>query len=82
MTKTPDTHPVLPDPDDYVASPCTRVCRIDTRTDLCAGCLRTLEEITHWGAMTPDQRRAVLAQVADRRQAARAKRRWRFGAGT
>ncbi|MBB6252661.1 DUF1289 domain-containing protein [Nitrospirillum iridis] len=72
MTDTP-----RPDPDDHVASPCTRVCRVDARTGLCAGCLRTLEEITHWGGMAADQRRAVLACLPERREATRANRRWR-----
>jgi predicted Fe-S protein YdhL (DUF1289 family) len=71
--------PVVPDPDDYVASPCTRVCRIDGRSGLCAGCQRTLEEITLWGGMTPEQRRAVLAQLPERRKAKRSLIRWRHG---
>ncbi|MEC4593265.1 MULTISPECIES: DUF1289 domain-containing protein [Nitrospirillum] len=71
--------PKVPNPDDYVASPCTRVCRIDARSGLCAGCQRTLEEITLWGGMTPDQRRAVLASLPERRKARRAMVRWRHG---
>lgn len=53
-------------PDDYVASPCTRVCKVDPATRLCIGCRRSLEEITLWGSMTPDQRRAVLAMLPGR----------------
>jgi predicted Fe-S protein YdhL (DUF1289 family) len=51
---------------DHVPSPCTRVCRIDERTGLCAGCRRTLDEIAGWGAMGPDQRRGVLASLEAR----------------
>lgn len=55
-----------PDPDDYVKSPCVRICQLDARRTHCLGCLRTLEEITRWGGMTPDQRRAVLAALPGR----------------
>jgi predicted Fe-S protein YdhL (DUF1289 family) len=35
-------------------------------TGLCEGCLRTLAEIAAWSAMRPDEKRAVLAQLAAR----------------
>jgi predicted Fe-S protein YdhL (DUF1289 family) len=35
-----------------VASPCIDVCRMDRRTGLCEGCLRTIDEIAAWGALT------------------------------
>ena len=54
---------------EYVASPCTRVCRINGDTGWCEGCLRRLEEIGGWSAMDADERRAVLARVAQRRLA-------------
>jgi predicted Fe-S protein YdhL (DUF1289 family) len=53
-----------------VASPCTGVCRIDPRTDWCAGCLRTLGEIATWRASDDDAKRAVLARLAERRACA------------
>ncbi|TWB41985.1 DUF1289 domain-containing protein [Nitrospirillum pindoramense] len=81
MADTAATGPGASDPNDYVASPCTRVCRIDGRTGLCAGCQRTLEEITLWGGMTADQRRAVLACLPDRRRDKRRLIRWRRGEG-
>lgn len=59
-------------PVDYVRSPCVRVCRIATAgSGLCVGCWRSLEEITRWGGMTPDQRRAVLALLPARERAHR-----------
>ncbi|HZF18746.1 MAG TPA: DUF1289 domain-containing protein [Burkholderiales bacterium] len=33
---------------------------------LCEGCLRTLDEIAAWSAMSAEQKRAVLAQLAKR----------------
>jgi predicted Fe-S protein YdhL (DUF1289 family) len=35
-------------------------------TGLCDGCLRTLDEIAAWSAMSPDQKRAVIAQLPKR----------------
>jgi len=53
-------------PDEPVASPCISVCRIDSSTGLCVGCLRTLDEIAVWGSLDDEARLAVLAAVADR----------------
>lgn len=53
-------------PADYVASPCISVCSIDKATRQCIGCLRTLDEIGAWRAMTPDQQRAVVAACLER----------------
>jgi predicted Fe-S protein YdhL (DUF1289 family) len=52
-----------------VPSPCTSVCKIDEATGLCAGCLRTLDEIAAWSVLDNAQRRAVWAAIADRRAA-------------
>ena len=40
-------------------SPCVKVCVMHP-AGVCAGCLRTIEEIAGWSAMAPDERRAVL----------------------
>lgn len=48
-----------------VASPCVGVCSLDEQ-DLCIGCQRTGQEITLWGRMTDDQRRAVLSRCEER----------------
>ncbi|HZR70215.1 MAG TPA: DUF1289 domain-containing protein [Burkholderiales bacterium] len=47
-------------------SPCINVCRMNADTGLCEGCLRTLEEIAAWSAMTPEEKRAVLEQLPRR----------------
>jgi predicted Fe-S protein YdhL (DUF1289 family) len=51
---------------EEVASPCINVCRMNPDTGLCDGCLRTLDEIAAWSAMSPDQKRAVIAQLPKR----------------
>ncbi len=52
------------------ASPCINVCRMDAATGLCEGCLRTIDEIARWGTLTDSDKRAVLAALEVRRQAA------------
>ncbi|MBC01287.1 MAG: DUF1289 domain-containing protein [Rhodobacteraceae bacterium] len=49
-----------------IDSPCIKLCRIDTATRLCVGCLRTLEEIAGWGRLTPEERRQVMAALPAR----------------
>ncbi|WP_084545100.1 DUF1289 domain-containing protein [Derxia gummosa] len=44
-------------------SPCRSVCRIDPASGYCEGCLRTLDEIAHWGPMTPARKRQLWAQL-------------------
>lgn len=50
-----------------VESPCNRVCTIDLSTGYCIGCLRTLDEISRWHAMTNAERAALVASLPDRR---------------
>jgi len=51
-----------------VASPCIGVCRMDEASGLCAGCLRTLDEIALWAVLDDDDRRAVWGALAQRRR--------------
>ena len=55
---------------DSPVSPCIDVCRIDPDTGLCAGCLRTLDEIAHWGGYTDEEKRAVNRALEARRLSA------------
>jgi predicted Fe-S protein YdhL (DUF1289 family) len=48
-------------------SPCNRVCRIDPATGWCLGCSRTLAEIADWAMLSAGEKRALLAQIAERR---------------
>lgn len=57
------------DPDAEVASPCVNVCRIDPDTELCEGCLRTIDEVAEWATMSNTERRAVLQAIEQRTQA-------------
>ncbi|ANQ83484.1 hypothetical protein dqs_0407 [Azoarcus olearius] len=51
-------------------SPCINVCRMDAATGWCEGCLRTLDEIARWGRASDDDKRRILAAVAERRATA------------
>jgi len=48
-------------------SPCASVCALDPATGLCLGCFRTVEEIAQWQALSPEEKRRVLAAVDERR---------------
>lgn len=51
-----------------VASPCINICRMSPATGWCEGCQRTIEEITRWSRTSDEDRRAILAAVAERRE--------------
>lgn len=51
---------------DEVESPCVKICLVHPEERICTGCLRTLEEIAGWGRMTPEARRAVMAELPSR----------------
>ena len=53
--------------DTSVPSPCIAVCQVDPRTELCLGCRRHIDEIRNWPIMTAEQKRAVLAEIAERK---------------
>jgi predicted Fe-S protein YdhL (DUF1289 family) len=47
-------------------TPCVNVCLLDSETGLCVGCGRTMQEIASWAAMTPAERRAIMAALPAR----------------
>lgn len=51
-----------------VQSPCVSICALD-ENDICVGCHRSGDEITHWGAMTEVQKDGVMERVAQRESA-------------
>lgn len=50
-----------------VASPCVSVCRMSAVTGYCEGCWRTVDEIAAWSRLDAASKRALLAQLEDRR---------------
>jgi uncharacterized protein len=58
----------MPTPvDSVVASPCNNVCRMDTATGWCEGCLRTIDEIVAWATLNDAEKLAVWDRLAQRR---------------
>jgi predicted Fe-S protein YdhL (DUF1289 family) len=56
-----------------VPSPCSSVCKMDSATEFCEGCFRTLDEIAGWSRLDDESRRAVwqlIAQRLDQKRAA------------
>jgi uncharacterized protein len=49
-----------------VESPCVKTCLIHPTGRLCVGCLRTIDEISAWGRMGHEERRAVMAALPSR----------------
>ncbi len=52
-----------------VPSPCISVCRMDSHSGWCEGCLRTIDEIAAWSAMSDAQKRIVWELLPQRREA-------------
>ena len=50
-----------------IESPCTKLCTLDTRTGLCLGCGRTIEEIARWSTMSEAERRRIMTELAARK---------------
>lgn len=63
--RTTTLPPTMP---DTASSPCVNTCRIDPDSGLCAGCLRTLDEIANWGRFSDEERRAVNRALDARRR--------------
>lgn len=52
--------------DQAPPSPCLQVCRIDPARGLCAGCLRSLDEIAARPQASPAEQRAIWARLPAR----------------
>jgi predicted Fe-S protein YdhL (DUF1289 family) len=47
-------------------TPCIKVCVLDARTGLCAGCGRTIAEIAAWSGMSEAERARIMAELPAR----------------
>ena len=52
-----------------VPSPCVSICALDDN-NVCLGCYRSGEEISRWGEMSNEEKRAVMDKVGERERAA------------
>lgn len=51
-------------------SPCTGICRIDAVSELCQGCLRTLDEIADWSMLSMREKDRLLLRLEERKRQA------------
>ncbi len=51
---------------ERIESPCVRLCVIHPEARICMGCRRSLDEIARWSDMSPEERRAVMAELPGR----------------
>jgi hypothetical protein len=51
---------------DLIETPCQKVCVVDPLTGYCIGCGRDRAEIAGWLAMSPKERRGVMADLPAR----------------
>ena len=68
--------PDVPD----IETPCVKLCVVDPDSGICIGCGRTPSEIGGWIAMSPAERRDVMAELADRMASLTRSRRRKGGA--
>jgi hypothetical protein len=49
-----------------IESPCVKLCVVHPEAGICMGCFRTIDEIAGWARLTPDARRALMAELPAR----------------
>jgi hypothetical protein len=49
-----------------IESPCVKICVIHPEARLCVGCFRSIDEIGTWSRKTPEERRAIMADLPGR----------------
>lgn len=51
--------------DKPVRSPCVSICVLN-KQDICVGCYRSGNEISHWGKMSNQEKRQILQKMDER----------------
>ncbi len=49
-----------------IDSPCVKTCVVHPEARICVGCFRSIDEIGAWSRMTPEARRAIMAELPSR----------------
>jgi len=52
---------------EEIESPCVNICVVHPRAHVCAGCLRTLDEIATWSQLDAEDRSRIMAELPNRR---------------
>ena len=53
---------------DEIESPCVQICLIHPEARICLGCHRTGEEIATWSQLSPEDRRAIMERLPERKK--------------
>jgi len=53
--------------DRTVPSPCVGLCTLNSKTELCDGCYRSMDEIREWIIMPREEKLEALALIAQRK---------------
>ena len=49
-----------------IDSPCVDICVVHPKERICTGCYRTIDEITAWSKMDPEERQRIMAELPSR----------------
>ena len=49
-----------------VQSPCIQICVVHPEERICTGCYRTIDEITQWSKMDPEDRTRIMDELPNR----------------
>lgn len=62
-----------------IESPCVKLCVVHPEARICIGCHRSIDEISSWSRKTPEERRAIMAELPARASLLRQRRGGRLG---
>ena len=57
-----------------VESPCVKICIIHPQANICAGCFRTIDEISNWSNMSESERKGIIKELPNRSSKLRVRR--------
>lgn len=49
-----------------ISSPCVNVCKIDSHTECCIGCKRSVEQIEEWLLLTELDRKSIMRTLKEK----------------
>ena len=55
--------------DNSVPSPCVMICTLDSKSGMCDGCHRTMDEIREWMILSREEKLGVLEKIEQRKLA-------------
>jgi predicted Fe-S protein YdhL (DUF1289 family) len=53
-------------PVTLIETPCTKICTLDTASQICLGCGRNLREIERWATLAASERARVMTELPAR----------------